>query len=74
MRKRVSVYEEKKGKAKYEKYESDKAQQTKVRERMNVGASTEGKVDEAEDSTEARRKDDNGCTEVRNIEEVPALM
>ena len=41
---------------------------------MNVGASTEAKVEAAEGSTEARRKDDNGCTEVRNIEEVPVLM
>ena len=27
---------------------------------------TEGKVEAEEGSTEARRKDDNGCTEVRN--------
>ena len=42
--------------------------------RTNLGASTEGKVEVAEGNTEARRKDDNGCTEVRNSEEVPALI
>ena len=46
----------------------------KVRKRTNVGASAESKVEAAEGSTEARRKDDSGCTEVRNKEEVPALM
>ena len=56
------------------KYESDKTQSNKVRERMNVGASTEGKVEAAQGSTEARRKDDIGCTELRNSEKVPALM
>ena len=45
-----------------------------MRKRANVGASTEGEVEAAEGSTEARRKDDNGCTEVRNREEVPVLM
>ena len=45
-----------------------------MRKRTNVGASTEGKVEAAEASSETRRKDDNGCTEVRNREEVPALM
>ena len=45
----------------------------KVRERTNVGASAESKVEAAEGSTETRRKDDNGCTEVRNREEVPAF-
>ena len=73
MRKRVSVYEEKKGTAKYEKYESDETQKRKVRKRTNVRASTEGKVEAAEGSTEARKKDDNGCTELRNREEVPAF-
>ena len=47
---------------------------TKVTKWMNVGASTEGKVEAAEGSTEAGRKDDNGCTEVRNRDEVKALM
>ena len=60
--------------AKCEKYETDKTQERKVKKRMDVGASTEGKVEEADGSTEERRKDDNGCTEVRNPEEVPALM
>ena len=41
---------------------------------MKVGASTEGKVGAAESSNEARREDDNGCTEVCNREEVPSLM
>ena len=45
-----------------------------MRKRANVGPSTEGKVEAAEGSTEKRRKDDNGCTEVRNREEVSALM
>ena len=45
-----------------------------MRKRTNVGASTEGKVEAAEGSTEERRKDDNGCTEVPNREEVPALI
>ena len=31
-------------------------------------------VEAAEGSTEARTKDDNGCTEMRNSEEVPALI
>ena len=47
--------------AKYEKYESDKKQQIKVRKRT-----TEGKIKAVEGSTEARRKDVNGCTELRN--------
>ena len=46
----------------------------KVRERTNVGASAESKVEAAEGSTEERRKDNNGCIEVRNREEVPALL
>ena len=46
--------------AKYEKYKSDKSQWRKVRKRTNVGASTEGKVEAAEGSTEAQRKDNNG--------------
>ena len=45
-----------------------------MRKRTNVGASKEGKDEAAEGSTEARRKDENGCTEVRNSEEVPALI
>ena len=45
-----------------------------MRKRTNVGPSTEGKVEAAEGSTEAHGKDDNGCSEVRNREEVPALM
>ena len=42
--------------------------------RTNVGASTEGKVEAEEGTTEALTKNDNGCTEVREREEVPALM
>ena len=45
-----------------------------MRKQTNVGGSTEGKVEVAEGSTEEGRKDDNGCTEVRNREEVKALM
>ena len=45
-----------------------------MRKRTNVGASKGGKVETAEGITEARRKDDNGCTEVCNSEEVPALI
>ena len=45
-----------------------------MRKRTNVGASTEGKVEVAEGSAEGRRKDDNGCTEFSNREEVMALM
>ena len=61
--------------AKYEKYKSDKkTQQRHVRERMNVGGLQEDKVEAAGGTTEARRKDDNGCTEVRNTEELPAFM
>ena len=45
-----------------------------MRKQANVGASTEGKVKASEGSTEANRKDGNGCTEVRQREEVPALM
>ena len=41
---------------------------------MNVGGWTEDKVAAAGGSTEARRKDENGCTEVRNTEDVPAFM
>ena len=44
-----------------------------MRKRTNVGGCTEGKVEAVECSTEARRKDENGCTEVRNTEEVPAF-
>ena len=82
MRKRMSFYEEEKVTEKYkkqqtakcEKSESSKTQKLKVTKRTNVGASTEGEVEAAEGNTEARRKDDNCCTEVRNGEEVPALM
>ena len=35
---------------------------------------TEGKDAAAGGSTEARRKDQNGCTEVRNREEVPPFI
>ena len=45
-----------------------------VRKQANVGASTDGKVEAAQGSNEARRKHDNGCKEVRDREEVPALM
>ena len=81
MRKRMSL-RRKTVRAKYEKqvttkcenYERDKTQQRKVRKRTNVGGLTEGKVEAVEGSTEARRKDENGCTEMRNIEEVPAFI
>ena len=33
-----------------------------------------GNVEAGEGSTEARRKDENGCNEVRNREEVPELL
>ena len=42
-----------------------------MRKRTNIAASTEGEVEAAEGSPEARRKDVNGCTEVRYREEVP---
>ena len=58
---------------KCENYESDKTKYRKVRKRTNVGGWTEGKVEAVEGRTEARRKDENGCTEVRNIEEVLAF-
>ena len=60
--------------AKCEKYESDKTHQRKTSQRTNVVASTESKVKAAEGSTEARRKDDIGCTEEWDNEKVPALM
>ena len=41
--------------------------------RTNLGGWNEGKDEAVEGSTEARRKDENGCTEVRNSEEVPAF-
>ena len=72
--KQLTAKYEKKLTAKCQKYVSDKTQQRKVRKRTNVGASKGGKVETAEGSTDARTKDDNGCTEVRNREEVPALM
>ena len=54
--------------AKCEKYKSDKSQKRKVRKRTNVGGSTEGKVAAEGGSTEELRKDEIGCTEVRNRE------
>ena len=45
-----------------------------MRERTNVGGWNEGKVEAVEGNTEARRKDENGFTEVRNREEVPAII
>ena len=45
-----------------------------MRKRTDVGGRTEGKVAAVRGSTEASRKDDNGCTEVRSREEVPAFM
>ena len=62
------------GQRSVKKYESDKTQSRKVRKQTNVGASIEGKNVAAEGSTEARRKDDIGCTEERDNEKVPALM
>ena len=56
------------------KNQGDKTHKAMVRKRTKEGASTEGKVEAADGSTEAGRKDDNGCTEVRNREEVTALM
>ena len=63
------------------KYQSEKTKLRKVRKQTNVGGSTEGRVQASEGrvqasegSTEARRKDDNGCTELRHSEEVPALI
>ena len=52
-----------------------------MRKRTNVGAWTESKVEETEDKveaaeggTEARRKDENGLTEVHNREKGPAFI
>ena len=45
-----------------------------MRKQTKVGALTEVEVEATEGSTKARRKDDNGCTEVRNREEVQAFM
>ena len=45
-----------------------------MRKRTNVGGCLEGKVAAAGGSTEELRKDENGGTEVRNREEVPAFM
>ena len=45
-----------------------------MRKRTSVGGGTEGTVEAVEGRTEARRKDENACTEVRNIEEVPAFI
>ena len=60
--------------AKYEKYESDKTQQRKVRKRTDVGGSTQGKFEAVEGSTEACRKDKNGCIEVPKRVEVSAFI
>ena len=57
-----------------ENYQSDKTQERKVRKPTNVGGWTEGKVEAVEDSNEARRKNENGCTEMLNREEVPAFI
>ena len=46
----------------------------KGEKKTNVGGWTEGKVEAAQGRAEARRKDENGCTEVRNTEEVPAFL
>ena len=70
----VTAKYEKEQTAKCEKNQSDKTHKAKVRKPTNEGASTECKVEAAEGSTEAGRKDDNGCTEVRNREEVTALL
>ena len=43
-------------------------------QKANERSCTEGEVEAAEGNTEARRKEDNGCSEVRNREEVPELM
>ena len=51
-----------------------KTQYIKVRKRANVGGWPEDNVEAAGGSTEARRKDENGCTEVRNRKEVHAFM
>ena len=60
---------------KCEKYESDKTQKRKVRKRTNVCGWTEAKVEALDDSTEACRKDENSCIEVRNTEEeVPPFI
>ena len=45
-----------------------------MRKQTKVGALTEVEVEATEGSTKAGRKDDTGCTEVRNREEVPVLM
>ena len=73
-KKKVKRKYEKQVTAKSENYKSDKSQQRKVRKRTNVGGGTEGKFAAAAGSTEWRRKDENGGTEVRNTEEVPAFM
>ena len=44
-----------------------------MRKPTNLGGLAEDKVEAAGGSTEARRKDDNGCIEVRNREEVPVV-
>ena len=59
---------------KCDNYESDKTPQRKAKKPTNVGGSKEGKVEAVEGRPEARRKDDNGCTEVRNTEKDPALI
>ena len=57
-----------------EKYKSGKSQYIKVRKRTNVGGSKEGNVSAAGGSTGSHRKDENGCTEVRNREQVSAFL
>ena len=46
----------------------------KDEKRTNEDGSTEGKVEAAEGSTDARRKVEIGCTEVPDGEEVPAIL
>ena len=45
-----------------------------MRKRTNVGGLNEGKVEAVEGTTEALRKDENGCTEVRKGEEIPPFI
>ena len=45
-----------------------------MRKQRNEGGSTESNVAAASGRTEARRKDENNYTEVRNREKVPAFM
>ena len=84
MRKRMSLWR-KKGESevwkigdrevwKIHKWQKPVEKGEKADERTNVGGWTEGKVAAAGGSTEELRKDENGCTEVRNGEEVQAFM